>query len=94
MNAPMSPDASGAILERAPDPPDPEPAIDEDDVLVVRRGPGANCSSIGSALDVLFVTATIAGAILAAATAALAARADESVPPSEPGDGERNANAS
>jgi hypothetical protein len=43
---------------------------------VDRRGPGANSSSIGSALDVLILTATVAGAILAAATAALAARAE------------------
>lgn len=89
MNAPMSRDDE-AELDR--DPSDDDRAIDEEDVLVVRRGPGANCSSIGSALDVLFVTATIAGAILAAATAAIAARAEGSEPPADP-DEERGADA-
>jgi hypothetical protein len=55
---------------------DENDALDEEDVLIVRRGPGANCSSIGSALDVLFLTATLSGAILAAVTAALAMRAE------------------
>ncbi len=60
-------------------------------MLVVRRGPGANCSSIGSALDILFVTATIAGAVLAAATAALALRAEERAATSNDGDEEPGA---
>jgi hypothetical protein len=67
--------------------------IDDEDVLVVRRGPGANCSSIGSALDVLFMTATIAGAILAAATAALAARAEDDKPKKSADREEADANA-
>jgi hypothetical protein len=50
---------------------DPSRGVDVADVLAVRRGPGANCSSIGSALDVLFVTATVAGMILVSVTAAL-----------------------
>ena len=40
-------------------------------VLVVRRGPGANCSSIGSAVEMLFLSATVGTALLAAATALL-----------------------
>jgi hypothetical protein len=73
----MNVDPVEASEPPAPPAPDDAASIEEDDVLVVRRGPGANCSSIGSALDILFVTATIAGAVLAAATAALAARAEE-----------------
>jgi hypothetical protein len=35
-------------------------------------GHGANCSSIGSVIDVLFATATVGAAVLAAVAAALA----------------------
>lgn len=57
-------------------------------VLVVRRGTGANCSSIGSAVEMLFLSATAGAAILAAVTAALRPREDEdededSPPPEE-----------
>ncbi len=45
--------------------------VEADEILIVRRGPGANCSSIGSTLDVLFVSATLAGVILASVAAAL-----------------------
>jgi len=38
-------------------------------VLAVRLGPGANCSSIGSVVDILFVSATVGGALLAALAA-------------------------
>jgi hypothetical protein len=40
-------------------------------VLAVRAGPGANCSSIGSVIDLLFGTAIVAGAVYAAIAAAL-----------------------
>jgi hypothetical protein len=43
----------------------------DDDILVVRRGPGANCSSIGSAVEMLFLSATLGAAVLAAIAAAL-----------------------
>lgn len=43
-------------------------------VLVVRRGPGANCSSIGSAVEMLFLSATAGAALLSAVTAALGPR--------------------
>ena len=48
--------------ERAADAP---PCVHPDEVLVVRRGPGANCSSVGSVLDILFLSAVAGGAILA-----------------------------
>ena len=48
----------------------PSAAIDPEEILTLRRGPGANCSSIGSALDVLFLSATLAGVILVSVAAA------------------------
>jgi len=57
-----------------------EPAEREDPtdgVLVVRRGPGANCSSIGSAVEMLFLSATVGTAILAAVAASLDPKDDE-----------------
>ncbi len=53
-------------------------------VKVVREGHGANCSSIGSVIDTLFVAQVAAGALLAAVAAALAS---ESKPDPEPGTG-------
>ena len=47
-----------------------EPLVGPDDILVVRRGPGANCSSIGSALDLLFLSAVAGGALLVVVAAA------------------------
>jgi hypothetical protein len=47
------------------------PSVDHPGVLVVRRGPGANCSSIGSAVEMLFLSATAAAAVLAAIAAAV-----------------------
>lgn len=37
----------------------------------MRRGPGANCSSIGSAVEMLFLSATVGAAALVAIAAAL-----------------------
>ena len=54
---------------------DPAPALPEG-VLRVRLGPGANCSSAGSAIDVLFYGSVIVGALAVALAAAF--------PPSEP----------
>ena len=45
-------------------------------VLAVRMGPGANCSSAGSAIDVLFYGSVLVGAIAVALAAAF--------PPREP----------
>ncbi len=73
--------------ERAADAP---PCVHPDEVLVVRRGPGANCSSVGSVLDILFLSAVAGGAILAGVAAALSRgdRAEADAEP-EPG-GERD----
>lgn len=49
-------------------------------VLAVRAGPGANCSSIGSVIDLLFGTAVLAGLVYAAVAASL---------PDPPKDGDR-----
>ena len=47
-------------------------------VRVVREGHGANCSSIGSVIDTLFVAQVAAGAVLAAVAAALVATTPKS----------------
>ncbi len=44
-------------------------------VLAVRVGPGANCSSAGSAIDILFYGSAIVGAIAVALAAAFPPRA-------------------
>lgn len=44
-------------------------------VLVARVGAGANCSSAGSAIDILFYTSVLAGAIAVALSAAFPPRA-------------------
>lgn len=44
-------------------------------VLAVRMGPGANCSSAGSAIDILFYGSVIASALAVALAAALPLRA-------------------
>ena len=43
-------------------------------VLAVRIGPGANCSSAGSAIDILFYGSVIASALAVALAAALPLR--------------------
>ena len=72
-----------AAAEPAPAPPSdgeleapPEPRAPElpEGVLAVRVGPGANCSSAGSAIDVLFYGSVIVGAIAVALAAALPPR--------------------
>lgn len=55
-----------------------------DGVLVVRRGPGANCSSIGSAVEMLFLSATVGTAILAAVAASLDPKDDDEDEDDEP----------
>ena len=49
-----------------------ERVVQKEQLRVVRAGHGANCSSIGSVIDTLFVTALAGGAIFAAVMAALA----------------------
>jgi hypothetical protein len=45
--------------------------VSPETIRVVRVGHGANCSSIGSVIDTLFVTALVGGAVFAAICAAL-----------------------
>ncbi len=49
----------------------PPRRVEESTVRAVRQGHGANCSSIGSVIDTLFVTALAGGAVFAAVMAAL-----------------------
>jgi len=49
-----------------------ERSIDPDHILAARIGHGANCSSIGSVVDTLFVAAAVGTAVFAALAAALA----------------------
>jgi hypothetical protein len=63
----VPPDEPGAGAVSAP------PALPEG-VLSVRLGPGANCSSAGSAIDVLFYGSVIASALAVALAAALPPR--------------------
>ncbi len=48
-----------------------EREVDEANVRAVRLGHGANCSSVGSVIDTLFLGAAVGGAILAAVCAAM-----------------------
>lgn len=48
-----------------------EPEISEENVRAVRVGHGANCSSVGSVIDTLFLGAAFGGAIFAAVLAAM-----------------------
>jgi hypothetical protein len=56
----------------------PTPPALPEGVLAVRVGPGANCSSAGSTIDILFYGSAIVGAIAVALAAAF--------PPREPRD--------
>ncbi len=49
-----------------------DPASLAPHVRVVRLGHGANCSSVGSIIDTLFVSAVVGGAVFTAIAAALA----------------------
>ncbi len=68
--------------------------IDEanaDGILAVRRGPGANCSSIGSVVDLLFGSAVLMGVVYAGIAAALADKPVVLVGSADRDDGERGA---
>jgi hypothetical protein len=76
--------SDGCVVEVGP------AAIEPHEILVVRRGPGANCSSIGSVLDMLFLSAVAGGALLVGVAAALGeprvpagSREPESPPPED-----------
>jgi hypothetical protein len=65
-----------------------EPLLAEH-IRAVRWGQGANCSSIGSVIDTLFVGSLIGGALFAAVAAAVAREAPRTVgKAAEPGDAE------
>jgi hypothetical protein len=53
-------------------------------VLAVRVGPGANCSSAGSAIDILFYGSVFVGAIAVALAAAFPPRDPEEDEPKAP----------
>lgn len=72
--------ALGESDDRPGSPAAAEP-ISPDDILVIRRGPGANCSSIGSVLDVLFLSAVAGGVILVGVAALLG---EQAATPQEP----------
>lgn len=76
------------MTERVASTPSVPPALPEG-VLAVRLGPGANCSSAGSAIDILFYGSVVVGALAVALTAALTPR--ERREPSEEND-DRNTN--
>jgi len=60
-------------------------------VRAVRLGAGANCSSVGSVVDTLFVTAAAGAAIFAAICAAMAEEPVRVVaPPNDDGDTDRD----
>jgi hypothetical protein len=63
----------------------PEHDIVPENVIRVRIGHGANCSSIGSVVDTLFATAAVGAAVFAAVVAALKSE-DVRIAGSAPGD--------
>ncbi len=52
---------------------DADADADAGHIRAVRLGHGANCSSVGSVVDTLFLSAAVGGAIFAALCAAMAA---------------------
>lgn len=50
---------------------DEKPEVRPENVRAVRLGHGANCSSVGSVIDTLFVSAALGGALFAALCAAM-----------------------
>jgi hypothetical protein len=52
-----------------------ETRVRPEQVLAVRLGHGANCSSVGSIVDTLFLGAAVGGAVFAAVCAALGGEA-------------------
>ncbi len=62
----------------------PVPLDVSEHILAVRRGPGANCSSIGSAVEMLFLSAAAGVAIVAAVSAALKPSYDDDAPAETP----------
>ena len=63
-----------------------ESELRPENVRAIRVGHGANCSSIGSVVDTLFVSAVVGGAVLALVLAAMKREANpaEAPKPSDP----------
>jgi hypothetical protein len=59
--------------------------LEKENVRVIRLGHGANCSSIGSVVDTLFVTAVVGGAVVAAVLAAMKKEAPRAAEPVDEG---------
>jgi hypothetical protein len=76
--------SGGAPREAAPMEPSQERSAAREPLLRVRLGHGANCSSLGSVIDILFGTAVASAAIFAAVVAALETEPVEVVDPREP----------
>lgn len=53
------------------------PRLRPENIRAVRLGHGANCSSVGSVIDTLFLTSAVGGALFAALAAALSAKKEE-----------------
>jgi hypothetical protein len=64
--------------------------VEPEQIRSIRPGHGANCSSIGSVVDTLFVTALIGGAVFAAVVGALGREPIEVVG-DKPGDDDKPA---
>lgn len=62
--------------------------VTADEILVVRQGSGANCSSIGSLLDIVLLSAVAGGVVLVAAAAALGGAPASRVPEGDRRSGE------
>ncbi len=51
--------------------PEPREDVQPENVRALRLGHGANCSSVGSVIDTLFLASAVGGAIFAAVLAAM-----------------------
>jgi hypothetical protein len=74
----VSEEAASPAVEPAPELPE--------GVLRVRLGPGANCSSAGSAIDVLFYGSVLVGALAVALAAAFPPREPKAAAAASTGD--------
>jgi hypothetical protein len=71
-------------------PPPTRTPVDPESIRALRLGHGANCSSIGSVVDTLFLTALLGGAVFAAVVAGLAREPVEVVGARKEGGGDEN----
>ncbi len=64
-------DADDRLLRTDARAPAAEREVCAENIRAVRVGHGANCSSVGSVIDMLFVSAAVGGAVFAAVLAAM-----------------------